>query len=143
VTWPVLCSELRRYGGQMIESYGKSFTMNTKVENEGRPSSALSLAVLRVFREALTNIVKHAQASKVEVELVVDLAGFCLKIADDGEGSGAGGGLDTGRGMNNMRSRAKELGGELTVSKATPGTALVLRLPITRNSPGAGEVVAR
>ena len=143
MTWPVLCSELRRYGGQMIESYGKSFTMNTRVDDEGRPSSALSIAVLRVFREALTNIVKHAQASKVEVELVVGLAGFSLKISDDGDGTGTGGGLDTGRGLINMRTRARELGGELTVSKETPGTALVLRLPVTRNSPGPGDAAAR
>ena len=137
VTWPVLCSELRRYGGQVIESYGKTFVMNAKVEDEGRPTSALCLAVLRVFREALTNIVKHARATRVEVDVVIDGSGFSLKISDDGEGGGQGGGLDTGRGMTNMHSRARELGGELQVSR-DGGTKLWLRLPITRNSPGPG-----
>ncbi|MBL8952005.1 MAG: hypothetical protein JNK82_14575 [Myxococcaceae bacterium] len=137
VTWPGFFAELRRYGGQLIESHGKTFSMTTRLNAEGQVSSIMCLAVLRVFREALTNIVKHADARRVDVEVEVDGTAFSLQISDDGSGKGKGGGLDTGRGVNNMRSRARELGGELTISKGA-GLQLHLKLPIPPKTPGPG-----
>ncbi len=144
VTWPMLCAELRRFGGQLIEAQGKTFNLEAKVPDEGRPPSALTLAVVRIFREALTNVVKHAGASRVDVQVEVDEGRLSLVIRDDGQGAGAapGGppkGLDTGRGMANMRARAKEVGGELKV-KSEAGLTLELEVPLPRNSPAAGDV---
>jgi signal transduction histidine kinase len=144
VTWPMLCAELRRFGGQLIEAQGKTFNLEAKVPDEGRPPSALTLAVVRIFREALTNVVKHAAASRVDVQVEVDAGRLSLVIRDDGHGTGAasGGapkGLDTGRGMANMRARAREVGGELTVTSEA-GLTLQLEVPLPRNSPAAGDV---
>jgi signal transduction histidine kinase len=71
------------------------------------------------------------------VDVVIGAGGLRLKISDNGSGTGTGGGLDTGRGLNNMRSRARELGGELTLSRDA-GTQLMLHLPIPDNSPASG-----
>lgn len=144
VTWPMLCAELRRFGGQLIEAQGKTFNLEAKVPDEGRPPSALTLAVVRIFREALTNVVKHAGASRVDVQVEVDAGRLSLVIRDDGQGAGAASGsppkgLDTGRGMANMRARAKEVGGELKVSSEA-GLTLELEVPLPRNSPAAGDV---
>lgn len=131
VTWPILFAELRRFGGQLIESHGKTFNLDAKVEGQSdtRPKSALCLTVLRIFREALTNVVKHAGATRVDVAVHVSPGQLSLSITDDGEGGGKGGGLDTGRGVANMKARAKDLGGELSVVKDA-GTRLELKLPL-------------
>ncbi|MBK7865031.1 MAG: hypothetical protein IPJ65_41810 [Archangiaceae bacterium] len=127
VTWPIFCSELRRFGGQLIEAHGKAFSLEARLDGEGRPGSALVLTVLRIFREALTNVVKHAGATRVDVTVSVTRGTLSLSISDDGAGGGPGGGLDTGRGVANMKARARDLGGELTVATGA-GTRLSLEL---------------
>lgn len=130
VTWPVLVSELRRFGGQLIEAHGKTFELDAQVAVEApAPNGVVTLALLRVFREALTNVVKHAQANTVAVTVTADAAQVVLVLRDDGVGGGSGGGLDTGRGVKNMRARAEELGGSLVVT-AEPLRQLTVSLPL-------------
>ncbi len=136
VTWPVLFSELRRFGGQLIESHGKTFNLTATADAASPPTGALCLTVLRIFREALTNVVKHAGATRVDVTIVVAGGQLQVDVRDDGAGGGAGGGLDTGRGVANMKERARQLGGELSVNTAA-GTHLRLELPIARKPPEA------
>lgn len=130
VTWPVLVSELRRYGGQLIEAHGKTFELDARVATDApAPNGVVTLALLRVFREALTNVVKHAQANTVGVVVTADAKQVVLVLRDDGAGGGSGGGVDTGRGVKNMRARAEELGGTLVVT-AEPARQLTVSLPL-------------
>lgn len=134
VTWPVLIAELRRFGGQLIEAHDKVFVLEAEVDEVApSPGGVVTLALLRVFREALTNIVKHAQATRVDVKLSVTKQHVELVLRDDGAGGGAGGGIDSGRGVKNMRARAEELGGSLELSNA-PARQLTLTLPVTSSS---------
>jgi signal transduction histidine kinase len=97
--------------------------------------------VLRIFREALTNVVKHARAQRVDVQVEVQGERLSLVIRDDGQVPAEAQprrGLDTGRGMANMRARAREVGGELTVSTGE-GLSLKLEVPLPRFSPAAGD----
>lgn len=129
VTWPSLVSELRRFGGQLIEAHGKTFELEAQLaEDAPAPDGVVTLALLRVFREALTNIVKHAQATRVGVRVVANPTQVVLELRDDGTGGGTGGGLDTGRGVRNMRARAEELGGSLVVASQQ----LTVSLPLSR-----------
>ncbi|GGA86445.1 two-component sensor histidine kinase [Arenimonas soli] len=78
------------------------------------------------LREAVTNILRHAQAQRVDVELSADAGGVQLLISDDGRG----GTIEPNTGLAGMRERLVALGGGLQYD-STPGsgTRLVLSLP--------------
>ena len=82
-----------------------------------------------VLREALTNVAKHAGASRVEVTVAVSSGALVLDVADDGGGPGEGTG--SGLGLVNLRQRAERLGGtsEMGPSKLG-GTQLTWRVPL-------------
>ncbi len=88
--------------------------------------------VLRVAQEALSNALRHARASHIEVSLSTDADRLELSVADDGVGldqhsDQTGGGV----GLSSMRERAARLGGALQVSPGvTGGTRVLLSLPI-------------
>jgi two-component system sensor histidine kinase DesK len=83
---------------------------------------ALALAV----REAVTNIIRHAGAHRVEVELSAEKDRVLLSIGDDGRG-----GVERhGNGLTGMRERLAAIGGTLEVESARGGgTRLLLRVP--------------
>jgi signal transduction histidine kinase len=97
-------------------------------------SAAVEVATYRVAQEALTNVVRHAHASRCRVTLDHDGSALFLEVEDDGSGTVAP--RPGGAGLPGMRERAEELGGELTV-EARPGrgTTLRLRLPTSRSTP--------
>ena len=88
--------------------------------------------VLKVVREALSNVARHAQANQVSVRLRADDAELELEVADDGIGLDADAATAPGHhGLANMRRRAEQLGGQLEVlSGAAGGTRIILRVPL-------------
>ena len=83
----------------------------------------------RVAQEALTNVVKHAEAGTVAVALRLDPAGLRLTITDDGRGVGAG--RSGGYGIVGMRERAELASGTLEITPlADAGTCVTLALPL-------------
>ena len=87
--------------------------------------------MLAVLREALTNVGRHADASKAVITLT---AGDELRlvVADDGQGIGAGNGDGTGGlGLKNMRQRAERLGGGMEIGTSREGgTRLTWHVPL-------------
>lgn len=82
-------------------------------------------ALALVLREAITNVVRHARAQRVEVELGVEAGSLHLRIADDGRG-GVGA---PGNGLSGMRERAAAIGATLAIdSPAGAGTRIDLRV---------------
>lgn len=73
-----------------------------------------------VLREALSNVAKHAHASHVEVDVVVDTAACLVEVvvADDGRGPGGGGRRS---GLANLRRRAERRGGRFELGVAAAG----------------------
>ncbi|APW37292.1 hypothetical protein RD110_08875 [Rhodoferax koreense] len=104
------------------------------------PDSALQLSrqaalqLLRVAQEALTNVLKHARAKNVRIELRQRGPMLELEVADDGVGH-ARPEQGAGRGIGNMRARARQLGGDLDLRSGAGGTRVLLRLPV----PGLAE----
>ena len=93
---------------------------------------ALALAL----REAMTNVVRHARATRCRVTLARDEGSVRLTVEDDG----VGGELVEGAGLSGMRSRMAEIGG--TVERdGRRGTRLTLTVPV-RQGAGAGAVAA-
>jgi signal transduction histidine kinase len=91
----------------------------------------LATNVFRIFQEALTNIVRHAGAVRVEVALGLDHGQLRLEIADDGIGVPEVGPRRTTLGILGMRERAWRLGGECTVKRRLPrGTVVTVIVPL-------------
>lgn len=69
--------------------------------------------VLAVVREALTNVTRHARATRVDVDVTASLSELSVELTDDGVGMG-----DTGRrsGLANLRQRAEQHGGALVIT---------------------------
>ena len=94
-------------------------------------------AIFRVLQESLSNIVRHAQASEVEVALAQDEDAIVLRISDNGIGMQPGDdGKQAAFGLKSIRERVHALGGELRIdSQAGRGTALAIRLPVAKSQP--------
>ena len=96
--------------------------------------AAVEVAVYRIAQEALTNVVRHAEAHTCLVRLRLDesVGLLCLEIKDDGKGLPMK--PRAGVGLSSMRERAEELGGTLTItSLSTNGTSVLARLPCRVN----------
>jgi signal transduction histidine kinase len=86
--------------------------------------------LLLTLREALSNIARHAAASRATVELLATPAWFILRVTDDGGGIDLEA-LEGPSGLGNARHRAEELGGRLSVGPApTGGTRLEWVVPV-------------
>jgi len=85
--------------------------------------------LLMIFKEAINNIVKHAHAQNVHVELTELDKNIQLLVRDDGQGFELNR-PKNGNGLKNFQKRAQTLGGKLTLdSKPGSGTALFLTFP--------------
>jgi len=100
----------------------------------------LSQEVLRVAREALTNIVRHAQASSVRLGLMYEQAAVTLLVQDDGQGFDPKAEWPGDRfGLRAIRERARVLGATVDVdSLAGWGTRIRARFPYRRHDEQAG-----
>ncbi len=90
-----------------------------------------SSALFRIFQEALTNVFKHAKATRVRVELFADEATVSLEVEDDGIGLPVGALARTESfGLRGMMERVRGLGGWMDVhSPGGRGTTLMISLP--------------
>ena len=124
-----------------LKSLSSEFSMRTGVEIEvstisfrdALPPDAKT-TLFRVAQETLTNIERHAQATRVTLDLSVSRNGVVLTIADNGKGfetqrRGANGKTADGIGLRNMHERLEFHNGELTVSSSGNGTTITARLP--------------
>jgi two-component system NarL family sensor kinase len=91
-------------------------------------SAAVEVAAYHVIREALTNVVHHAQARRCLVRFQVKEA-LIVEIVDDGDGLAVD--HQVGVGLLSMRKRAEELGGTFAVGPGPGGgTRVVARFPL-------------
>ena len=84
----------------------------------------VEIALYRIAQEALQNVLKHADATRVTIRLDTDPAGVRLEVSDDGVGTAGStpdpAGDDGGFGLASLRERAELIGGALTFTSA-PG----------------------
>jgi two-component system NarL family sensor kinase len=101
--------------------------------NFPRLTPELETTIFRIIQEALTNVLRHSGASKVTVSLIDGQTRFIVAVQDNGKGipdkvmefrpEGVG------IGIGGMRQRVKELGGELKITNANPGTLVEVAIP--------------
>jgi ligand-binding sensor domain-containing protein/signal transduction histidine kinase len=83
--------------------------------------------VFLAFKEAVNNVVKHAQASSAQVRLRLEPNRFILEIQDDGCGLAGGQDKAARNGLRNMRKRMEDISGDFSVGPA-PGGGTRVRL---------------
>jgi PAS domain S-box-containing protein len=105
------------------------------LDEDDRFSSELETACFRIVQEGVTNIVRHARATRISVRLERVVSDLLLLITDDGAGFDArmlrsGSGTAT-LGLRGMEERAQAVGGTITIDSAPAlGTEICARFPI-------------
>jgi signal transduction histidine kinase len=109
-----------------VTSQGVDVTLANEVAEAPK---AVQLAVYRIVQESLTNVVRHAKATKATVSVSVDAHHYVVVVDDDGKGlteESTG-----GRGLLGMRERAELLGGTLaTAVSPLGGLQITARIPV-------------
>ncbi len=138
LNWRTLAAELRNQGTNMVEPHKIRFLINSTLDDiYEQPGSLIWVNMFKIYKEALTNVIKHAKASEVKVSFEIDGQSVRLSIADNGVGL-AGSGSE-GRGLPNMKTRAAEIGGNLTIFLKR-GTIVNFDLPLPLKYPAQGMV---
>jgi signal transduction histidine kinase len=133
----VLGNFLFRWQAQLEDAHVRStWTINWP---DGAPSPPPQdvLQLLRIAQEALTNVLKHAHATRVRVALRHRGPGLELEVEDDGRTPVPTTVRVGGRGLANMQARARQLGGALSVERVQQGTRVLLRVPGSAPEPAA------
>ena len=98
-------------------------------------SPELAIAIYRLVQEGLTNILKHAQATQVDITLERQRNGYRLKLADNGVGISDFRADSLSHGIAGMRQRARALGGRFALRTAPgEGTMIESYFPLPRES---------
>jgi signal transduction histidine kinase len=100
----------------------------------GRLTPEVETAVYRVVQESITNAARHAEARRLEIEVLERHGHLAVRVIDDGRG------FDptaprTGVGLVGMRERVALAGGRLAIRTSPAGTAVTVTLPATRPEP--------
>lgn len=117
-----------------LETFGRQHGIGTSLSAEGLPErlpAEVETAFYRITQEALTNVARHARATRVRVALMAMGDELRLEIEDDGVGLPGASDRRPGTGLIGIRERALALGGHLVLGGAK-GARLVVRVPHPR-----------
>lgn len=97
------------------------------------------VTLYRILQEAMSNIEKHSEATRVTIDLYTRKACVCLKITDNGRGFDTGKAFRatfrSGLGLRHIRERAMFMGGDASVvSTPSEGTEICVRIPLKRRA---------
>ena len=98
---------------ERVRTAGLKATLATEGDPPSIPSG-LELTAYRIIQEALTNTLRHAQASEVRVSIKYSPKLIALEVADNGIGPGGNGSGPAGHGLDGMRERVALFGGSVT-----------------------------
>lgn len=110
--------------------FAATVTFPDRLEDRIGPNPDLPIQIYRIVQEAISNVSRHAKATRVDVRASVDDDGsLTVEVADDGVGfDPAGDPAEAGRGLGNMRWRADMIGASISWSPgASGGTVMTLR----------------
>lgn len=113
-------------------------SVSLKLEQTDPPiGDSAAIALYRILQEALTNVVRHAKASQVRVELQCSADAVVLKVQDNGTGLPKQATHPPGsHGLLGMRERCQMLGGHFEIGNAREGGVVVtVRLPLAAEPP--------
>lgn len=128
--------------GPALKSLIDEFSARTGIETEfdtvvfrNRLDKDSKIALYRIAQEALTNVERHAEASKVSIEVFGHRNGATMRVQDDGVGLSHAGRVDRdgvgGLGLRNMQERIDQLKGNLRVLSSENGTVIEASVPLS------------
>jgi signal transduction histidine kinase len=105
-------------------------TFRSNLENDASLSVGIRQDLLRIAQEAISNAMRHAEPTAIDVSLRLDRTNLILKVTDNGSGMANTGAIRDGFGFVNMRARVKNLNGSLNIrSVRGRGTSILVTLP--------------
>jgi signal transduction histidine kinase len=110
-----------------ITEQGVTVTLDNRLD--APPPAAIQLAIYRIVQESLTNVLRHAHATKTTVTLSNDDGEYVVRIADNGSATPLA--SESGRGLLGMRERAELLGGRFSaVPRKLGGFEVIAVIPV-------------
>ncbi|MBQ5636468.1 MAG: ATP-binding protein [Selenomonadales bacterium] len=150
---PILLDELgiRAAIAKYIETYQKRYNIKVSfisknIQEGERFFPEIEISVYRIVQEALSNIVKHAEAKEIHVELTCESELLQLVIQDDGKGFDPDileeyQVANNSLGIAGMQERTELLGGTFEITSAwKEGTRIVVEIPVKTNSRKEGNI---
>ncbi|MFJ3487444.1 histidine kinase [Pseudomonas sp. NPDC090202] len=121
-----------------IEWQARRFEARTQIpclvqvpDNLPRLADATAIGLFRILQESLTNVMRHAEAHTVELNLSLSNGVLCMSVADDGKGFETGAERPASFGLVGMRERVLIMGGRLHLdSTLGEGTTLRVYIPL-------------
>jgi signal transduction histidine kinase len=125
---------------QLVENLTQKYPLqvNLQIDNpEERLPAEVEISLYRIVQESLTNVLRHAKASRADVHIYTDRGKLITRIVDDGIGFNWDEAISKERlGLLGMRERAEMLGGSLMVETALGcGTQLLIEVPYVNPNP--------
>lgn len=127
-----IVEHMEKYGRSLLTPMGMEFALARKGEIDECSLSGLQMfSIYLIFKESLTNIVKHARAGRIDVTVSAAEKRLNITIEDDGEGFTSDGVLSGHYGTTNLRTRAEELGADLRINtEPQKGTKVEFSMPL-------------
>lgn len=130
-TWKEMLARLRETAAALLKAHVYRFDLKGRFHDDLLPLE-FKRDFFLIYKEVLNNVVKHAQASRVHIELEAASGKLTLRVTDDGRGfDNLEKGFKEGNGLSNLRRRAQHIGANLKVkSKRGQGTTVQLTSPL-------------
>jgi signal transduction histidine kinase len=126
-----LAAALKDLSSGLEDRGGPKVDLEIDLPTDTRLPAKLETAIFRITQEALTNIVKHADAKTVRIAFAWRERSVMLAVEDDGRGFSTERGSNGGYGLVGMRERVASLNGSLEIeSKHLAGTRLAIEIPL-------------
>ncbi|MEZ5913196.1 MAG: cache domain-containing protein [Paracoccaceae bacterium] len=131
----------------LIEDFGRRTGIETEFQTvvfRNRLDPEAKIALYRIAQEALTNVERHAGATRVTLMVRGTRQGAVMRIQDNGRGMPAerGDGNDSGLGLRNMQERVEQLDGSLRILSSRSGTTIEAQVPLSHMLPPAQKTKA-
>lgn len=113
---------------QRLAGHDLQMLWELELDDASSPAQSVVLHLLRILQEAIHNALRHSGAQQIRISARHDLTlhGICLRVSDNGRG--LPGDAAQGRGLNNMRHRAREIGAQLDVRDRADGQGTVVEV---------------
>ena len=128
--WMMFLSKCRRYASDLLESKDLKYELKIPEQIHGKLKMEVRQHLWMIFKEMLTNAVRHANATRIDVIMDVDGNYLKLVVQDDGQGFDPVNGKK-GNGVSNIRKRADQIRASIDLDSENGfGTRWVMRLPL-------------
>ncbi len=127
-SWSTLIARMRLFASSSLKRQGIQVSFQREVTLRGESWRAdLAHPLFMIFKECIHNIIKHASATEVDIEVELNANRFYLVVHDNGKGFDPL--VPAGKGFSSIRSRAKQMNAQLDIT-SNDGVKVSLFLPL-------------